>query len=140
MSEQIDPEPPRTAATRSRKLTGAVTALVILPVILPFPLWGLERLWIGPLDAAAWASCRAFYCPAAANWETLGTYLVLGPSMLLAGALFLLGFIGLLHSRRHPTSRENRSLFWTSFYCGLLWIFIFGIILQLFLDIAGEVV
>jgi hypothetical protein len=124
-------------ARRSRKLAAAVTILAILPVILPFPLWGLESLWIGPLDAAAWESCRAFYCPAAAHWETLATYLILGPSMLLAAASFLLGFIGLERSLRHPTSSGNRLLFWVSFYLGLVWLFIFGGILLFFLSIAG---
>lgn len=138
MPEQPQPEPPRPAEKESRKLGVTATALIILPVILPWPLWGLENLWIGPLDYAAWQQCRAFYCPAAAHWETLGTWLILGPSMLLAAASFLLGWIGLLRSRRRPTSQGNKSLFWVSFYLGLLWICIFGVILQFFLDIAGQ--
>ena len=137
MSEQAASEPAPPAERASRKLAAAVAVLAILPVILPFPLWGLERLWIGPLDDAAWAQCQAFYCPAAAHWETLGTWLVLGPSMLLAAAWFLLGFLGLLHSRRHPTPPGNRSLFWASFWCSILWFFILLIFLNIFLAVAG---
>lgn len=137
MPEQPQPEPPRPTANISRKLGITATTLIILPVILPWPLWGLENLWIGPLDYAAWQQCRSFYCPAAAHWETLATYMILGPSMLLAAASFLLGWIGLLRSRRYPISQGNRPLFWASFWCGILWFIILEVFLQIFLAVAG---
>src|SRR5579859_4612644 len=116
-------------AHKSWKLAAAVTILAILPLILPFPLWGLESLWIGPLDAAAWESCRAFYCPAAAHWEHLAWMLVLGPSILVGAASILLGYIGLFLSRWRPTSPENVTLLRTSITCGFIWAVIFGVIL-----------
>lgn len=137
MAEQTSPEPARPTEKRSWKLAVAVAALTILPPILPFPLWSLERLWIGPLDAAAWEQCRAFYCPAAAHWETLGTFLVLGPSMLLVTASILLGFLGVLYSRRHPTLPGNVLMFWVSMSLGALWASILMVILQFFLAVAG---
>lgn len=140
MAEQTSPEPARPTEKRSWKLAVAATALIILPLILPWPLWSLEYLWIGPLDHAAWQQCRSFYCPAAAHWETLGTWLILGPSMLLAAASFLLGFLGLLRSNRHPTSPKNRSLFWANFWCGILWFVILAVFLNIFLAAAGATI
>ena len=128
MPEQMEPEPPRPAATRSRKLGITVTILALLPVILPLPLWGIESLWIVPLAAAAWESCRAFYCPAAEHWEHLEWILALGPSILIAVGSILLGYIGLFLARWHPTSPENVTLLRTSITCGFIWAGIFGFI------------
>jgi hypothetical protein len=132
-----EPAPPTTNI--SRKLGITAIALIILPVILPFPLWGLASLWIGPLDYAAWEQCRSFYCPAAAHWESMEMFLTIGPSMLIAAASILLGMLG-LRSKRLSTLPGDRPLFWASFWCGILWFVILGVILQLLVSIAGEVV
>ena len=112
MSEQAEPEPPLPAEKESRKLPIAVIILAILPLILPFSIVGLAQLRIGPLDNVA-------------NWDSLAGFLLLGPSVLVAGASILLGCIGLFHSRRRPTSPKNMALFWMSVIGGSAWAILF---------------
>ncbi len=137
MPEMKDEWAPTSHVGRSWKLTVAAILLAILPPLLPFPLYGLEQLWIGPLDSAAWQQCRAFYCPQAADLERLGAFLVLGPSLLVALALMLLGWIGAMHAHSHPTSSGNRDLFRGSVAFGVIWIALFGCILSFSLSLAG---
>lgn len=135
------PDPAEQAVTlpavrRSRKLARAGMLLGVLPVLLPFPFWGLEILWIAPIARAQWAQCRLFTCPPAAGWERLGALLVLGPSILVAVAALVCGYIGIIHWPRYPT--EKKRLFYVGFALGMLWAVIFGMFLLIELSIAGE--
>lgn len=126
MPEQPQPEPPRPAARRSRKLPIAVIILAILPLILPFSIVGLAQLRIGPLDNVA-------------NWDSLAGFLLLGPSILVAAASILLGCIGLFYSHRRPTSPKNMALFWMSVICGSAWSILFILAWLLIISFADMV-
>jgi hypothetical protein len=136
MPKDADPETSLPAARRSRKLARAGLILGILPVVLPWPLWGLELLWIGPIDYATWEQCQNFYCPAAIPWEQLACILILGPSILGSVAAMVCGYIGIIHWPRYPT--EKLTLFNVSVALGALWTFIFLIIFSMFFSIAGQ--
>lgn len=124
------PPMPRAAA-RSRKLTTTAIILMILPLLLPFPFYGLAALWIGPAVKEQLLQCASFDCPAAIAWLRLGWFLVLGPSILVGVTSMLLGSIGLFRMRWHPTSPENEDLFQVSVIGGFVWVFFFGFILWL---------
>ena len=132
MSEQVDPASPPPAARRSKMLTVGVVTLLILPLVLPFPFNGLADLLFDPAGAAAWQACQSFDCPAALNLSRLAVCFALGPSILVAVASILLGTIGLVRTRRHPTSPKNVSLFRTSILGGAIWVVLLGLILWLF--------
>jgi hypothetical protein len=128
MSELDAPQATPRAAARSWELTVTVIILTILPLLLPFPLYRLELLWIAPIDDAAWQQC-GFVCPAAQYVESLAYLLILGPSLLVAVAAVLVGTFGLVRARRHPTSLRKRTLLKVSVICGGVWSGIFGCLL-----------
>lgn len=131
MPEQDTPQSILQAATRSRKLHVSVIALAILPLLLPFPFYGLAVLWIRPVIEETYSGCASFDClnatyPVVTYWLELWCLLVLGPSILVALASILFGTIGLIRARRRPTSPENKSLFSVSVECGLVWAVLLG--------------
>lgn len=131
MPEQDTPQSVLQAAKRSRKLHVSVIALAILPLVLPFPFYGLAVLWIRPVIEEIYSGCASFDClnatyPVVTSWLDLWCLLVLGPSLLVALASILLGTIGLIRARRHPTSPENKNLFSASVGCGLIWAVLLG--------------
>ena len=131
-------------AARSRKLTAAVIILAILPLALPF-LFALFWQGIYPGEPAVEAhllqQCASFECvkQGLLTWEQLGWLFILGPSILAALAPILLGTIGLIRARRHPTSPKNRALFRASLICGIVLAILFGCSLGAILYIAAVV-
>ena len=125
MAEQDVQTPAPHAAERSEKLTKAVIWLAILPLVLPIPFYGIAHVQIGPMENEAWSHC-GFDCPGATYWERIFWLVVLGPSMLVAVASILLGTIGLIRARRHPTSPENINLLQGSIISGVVWAIILG--------------
>ncbi len=119
------------AAPRSRRITIAAILLVLLPLVLPFPFWGLERLWIGPVIEEKVLACASFDCPAAVDWDRLAWIVVLGPSFLVAVGYMLLGIIGLIRARLRPISSEQEWLFYGSVIGGFVWALLFGFLLWL---------
>jgi hypothetical protein len=103
--------------------------LLLLPLVLPFPFWGVERLWIGPVIYEKMLACASFDCPPAVDWDRLAWIVVLGPSLLMAVASILLGMIGLFRARWHPISPEQEWLFHGSVIGGFVWALIFGCLL-----------
>ncbi|HEY7125457.1 MAG TPA: hypothetical protein VH540_15995 [Ktedonobacterales bacterium] len=136
MPELDEQESTPLVAPRSRKLTVAAMLLAILPPLLPFPLGGLVRLWIGPLDSAAWQQCHDFYCPQAADVEHLATLLVLGPSLLIAVVAIVFSFKKSRLELRNPGSEEVGMLL--SLTCmSIIWAVFLGIIMWFYWELAG---
>jgi hypothetical protein len=115
----------------------AAILLVILPPLLPCPLYALEQLWIAPIASAAVQQCKAFYCPAAVEPERLGTLLVFGPSVLIAVASIFFGFINIERSKRRPTSQKEAVLLGATVVLGLTWGVFFGFMLWFWMYLAG---
>lgn len=126
MPEHAEPATPLPAVRRSRKLTAAVVILAILPLLLPFPFYLLNVVWIGPIINEKMLECVSFDCSAALDLERLEVLLILGPSILAAVASLLLGYIGRFQARRRPTSPENAALFMVSITCGYAWAVLLG--------------
>jgi hypothetical protein len=105
------------------------TIFLLLPLVLPFPFWGLELLWIGPKLHEQVLACASFDCPSAVYWDRLAWIVVLGPSLLVAVLSLLLGMIGLLRARWHPISPEQEWLLHGSVIGGFVWALIFGSLL-----------
>lgn len=126
MSEVDTHQPAPRAAPRSRKLLVAVILLAILPLLLPFPFYGLAQQRIFPAAGEALQQCTDFTCQAATDLEQRGWLLVLGPSFLVALASVLVGMIGLTWARLHPTSPKNMTLFWIIVTWGVIWATLFG--------------
>ncbi len=114
MNEQTPASP---AARSSWKLVIAAILLVILPPLLPFPLYLLEQLWIAPTASAAWEQCKAFYCAAAVAPERLGALLVWGPSVFIAVASMFFGYITIERSHRRGAQLRRKK----PFYLELAW-------------------
>jgi len=115
----------------------SVIVLAILPLLLPVPFYGLAALWIFPGVEPRYLPCAAFTCQAATDWNRLGWSLVLGPSLLVAVAALLLGTIGLVRARWHPTSPETLALFKKSVVSGVAWAVILGGISWVMFYLAG---
>ena len=129
MPEPEKPWAKPLAAPRSRRVTAAAITLVFLPLILPFPFWGVVRLWIGPVIEEKVLACASFDCPAAVDWDRLAWIVILGPSFLVAVGYMLVGIIGLIRARWHPISPEQEWLFHGSVIGGFVWALLFGLLL-----------
>ena len=137
MPETKDEWAPTSHEGRSWKLTVAAILLVILPPLLPSPLYALEQLWIAPIASAARQQCESFYCQAAVEPERLGALLVFGPSVLFAVASVFFGFITIERSKRRPTSQKEAFLLGATVVLGLVWAVFFGFMLWFWMYLAG---
>ena len=126
MSDQTKPETPLAPAGRSKKLTFAVVILLILPLVVPFPLYNLAQMWLFPIAREELQQCTDFVCQAATDWERRAWLLVLGPSILAALLSILLGSGALVWMRRHTISPKNVALLWTIVIGGIIWALLFG--------------
>jgi hypothetical protein len=110
-------------------VAATATILLLLPLVLPFPFWGLERLVIAPMIQEQVLACAAFDCPAAVDWDRLGWVVILGPSFLVAVVSMLLGMLGLFRARWHPILPDQEWLFYGSAIGGFVWALFFGCLL-----------
>lgn len=131
MSATAESDAQLPAAPRSKTLTVVVVTLLLLPLVLPVPFFGLNRLWIGPVYDAQLQACPSYDCPILVTLNRLSAILILGPSLLVAVAAFLLGTIGLFRRRWHPTSPNHEGLFGVSMVCGAAWVVLLGLMLWL---------
>lgn len=135
MSAQAEPEVPLPAAHRSKTLTAVVVILLLLPLVLPVPFVGIARLWLEPMIQAKRQACASLDCPAAFTLDQLSVLLILGPSLLVAVVTFLLGTIGLIRRRWHPTSPNHEGLFGISMVGGAAWVVLLGLLLWVILTV-----
>jgi hypothetical protein len=89
-SQIVEMTPP--SARRSWTLTLTVLLLLFLPLVLPTPCYNLAQQWIFPMVRTQLDRCdHNPICSIATDEARWAWLLVLGPSMLVAGASVLLG-------------------------------------------------
>jgi hypothetical protein len=137
LSVRLTPAQGPQGAARSRKLLIAVILLAILPLALPFPFSFLAGEWIMPTIAPQFQQCLPYTC--LTDRERLEWLLFLGPSFLVAVASLLLGTIGLVRTRWHPTSPKNMALFRACLNWGVVWMLLLGCIYWGMYWLAGVV-
>lgn len=127
MAELAKPETSLPPARRSKKLVIIATTLDILPLVLPAPFFGLDRLWIAPMYNANLQACPLRDCPVLKTLHILET-LILGPSILVALASILLGVIGLIRIHQRSIAQNQAGTFQLSVVSGVAWVLLMGCI------------
>lgn len=135
MAEQAKPETSLPRVHHSKKLVAAVATLAFLPLVLPVPFIGLDRLWIEPAYEAKLQACASWDCPAAFRLDQLSVFLILGPSVLAALTSILLGIIGRIRIHKRSTAQEQAGVFTLSVVIGAAWVLLLGCAIWLIMTV-----